>query len=67
MVTAEEFERMPDNESALDELDEGEIVTKPFRTMRDGAVSAQIIIAVGNYAKEYHLGKGLAARTGFRL
>jgi Uma2 family endonuclease len=65
-VTAEEFERMTDDESALTELDEGVVVTEPFLSGRAGRYSCVVCVALAAHAKSRGLGEVYAAKTGFR-
>jgi hypothetical protein len=42
-MTARELERMPDDDSAQVELDEGELVTTPFASEEHGRCGAEIM------------------------
>jgi Uma2 family endonuclease len=66
-VTAEEFARMTDDESALTELDEGVVVTEPFLSWRAGRYSCVVCVALAAHAESRGLGEVYAANTGFRL
>ena len=50
-VTAEEFARMTDDESALTELDEGVVVTEPFLSWRAGRYSCVVCVALAAHAE----------------
>ena len=67
LLTADELELMPDDDSVQIELDEGELITMPPAGEEHGDVGAEITILLGNFVKKHHLGKVYTADTGFRL
>lgn len=67
LVTADEFERMPDEEAFRTELDEGKVVRREFATLSQGAVTTEIAYAAGTYVKQHRLGVVVCGNCGFRL
>src|SRR6266849_2216976 len=67
LLTADELEQMPDDDSVRTELDEGELITMPPAAMDHGDCSIEIALALGGYVKKHRLGKVYSADTGFRL
>ena len=67
MVTADELERMPNDDSVLIELDEGELVRMPFADVEHGRCGAEILYLLGPFVKKHGLGRVYIADTGFRL
>ena len=66
-LTADELERMPDDDSMQIELDEGELITIPFAGGEHGACGANIGTLLKQHVKTHGLGKVYATDTGFRL
>ena len=66
LITANAFARMPDIESALDELDEGRLVMEPFLKFRGAGCFSEIMFTLSNHIKRHGLGK-IYGRIGFRL
>jgi Uma2 family endonuclease len=66
-MTADELEQMPDGDSVLIELDEGELITMPLAGADHGYRGIEITMILGNYVKNHKLGRVYAADTGFRL
>ena len=66
-MTAEEFEQMPNDDSVLTELDEGDLITMPFAGLDHGYCGAEITVALYAHVKKHDLGRVYAADTGFRL
>lgn len=67
LLTADELEQMPDDDSVQIELDEGELITMPPAGMDHGDCGTAITIALGGFVKKHRLGKVYSADTGFRL
>lgn len=67
LLTADELEQMPDDDSVQIELDEGELITMPPAGMDHGNCGAQIAALLHNYVKKHRLGRVYNADTGFRL
>src|ERR1700691_1962585 len=67
LLTADELERMPDDDSVRTELDEGELITMPPAGWDHGDRGVNITAILHNYVKKHRLGKVLSADTGFRL
>jgi Uma2 family endonuclease len=66
-MTADELERMPDDDSVLIELDEGELITMPPAGSDHGYYGIEIASILRDYVKEHKLGRVYGADTGFRL
>jgi Uma2 family endonuclease len=67
LLTADELERMPDDDSVRTELDEGELITMPPAGWDHGDLGAEITALLYNHVKKHKLGKVLTAEPGFRL
>jgi Uma2 family endonuclease len=67
LLTADELERMPDDDSVRTELDEGELITMPPAGWDHGDRGVNITAILHNFVKKNRLGKVLSADTGFRL
>jgi Uma2 family endonuclease len=67
LLTADELELMPDDDSVLTELDEGELITMPPAGVEHGGCRGDIAILLGSYVKKHRLGRVYVADTGFRL
>jgi len=67
LITADELEQMPDDDSVRLELDEGELITMPPAGLEHGDCAGNIATLVGHYAKKHRLGKVYVAEPGFRL
>jgi Uma2 family endonuclease len=67
LVTADELEQMPDDDSVQIELDEGELVTMPPGGGEHGSCEVEIISLLQAYVKSHRLGKVYSGDTGFRL
>jgi Uma2 family endonuclease len=67
LLTADELEQMPDDDSVQTELDEGELITMPPAGMDHGDCGMEIGSLLRNYVKKHRLGKVYSADTGFRL
>lgn len=67
LLTADDLERMPDDDSVQIELDEGELITTPLGSEEHGYIEGNIIGIVANFVKEHRLGRVYPGDTGFRL
>jgi Uma2 family endonuclease len=67
LLTADELERMPADDTVFTELDEGELLTMPPAGWEHGDIGVEITIILGAFVKKHRLGKVLSADTGFRL
>jgi Uma2 family endonuclease len=67
LLTADELERMPDDDSVQIELDEGELITMPPAGMDHGGCEVEIGSILHAYVKQHKLGRVYGADTGFKL
>ncbi len=67
LLTADELERMPDDDSVRTELDEGELIRMPPAGWDHGSHGVNVTTILHHYVKKHRLGKVLSADTGFRL
>lgn len=67
LLTADELEQMPDDDSVQIELDEGELIRMPPAGLDHGDLGAEITMLLRAYAKKHRLGRVVNADTGFRL
>ncbi len=67
LVTADELEQMPDDDSVQIELDEGELITMPPAGWDHGDRDGQIVYVLKSYVRKHKLGKVFTGDTGFRL
>lgn len=67
LLTAAELEQMPDDDSVLIELDEGELITMPPAGFEHGSRGNRIAFVLTRHVREHDLGEILSADTGFRL
>jgi Uma2 family endonuclease len=67
LLTAEELELMPDDDSVQIELDEGELITMPPAGGRHGRCGVRIITILETFARSRKLGWIYTPDTGFRL
>jgi len=67
LLTADELEKMPDDDSVQIELDEGELITMPPAGAEHGDSETNIIVILGNYVRKHKLGRLYPGDTGFRL
>jgi Uma2 family endonuclease len=66
-LTADDLERMPDDDSAIVELDEGELVTMPLASEDHGYFEGRIFNRIFSFADQHNLGRVYPGDTGFRL
>ena len=67
LLTADELEQMPDDDSVQTELDEGELITMPPAGEDHGNCEVEIASILRNHVKQHRLGRVYAGDTGFRL
>src|SRR6185437_2770560 len=67
LLTADELEQMPDDDSVRTELDEGELITMLPAGEDHGYFGNEIGAILRNFVKKHRLGRVYAADTGFRL
>ena len=67
LLTADELEQMPDDDSVQIELDEGELITMPPAGEDHGYVEVEIASELRNFVKRHKLGRVYTGDTGFRL
>jgi Uma2 family endonuclease len=67
LLTADELEQMPDDDSVLIELDEGELIRMPPAGMEHGDCGAEITYLLKSFVRRHDLGKVYGAETGFKL
>jgi Uma2 family endonuclease len=67
LLTADEFELMPDYDSVKTELDEGELITMPLEGEEHGHMAAEICFLLLDFVKKHSLGRVYPGNTGFRL
>jgi Uma2 family endonuclease len=67
LLTADELEQMPDDDSVRTELDEGELITMPPAGMDHGDCESNIASLLAMHVKKHRLGRVYTGETGFRL
>ena len=67
LLTADELERMPADDSVRTELDEGELITMPPAGESHGRYEGDIYFILRQYVKAHHLGRVYPGDTGFRM
>src|SRR5579864_5809128 len=67
LITADELEQMPDDDSVRIELDEGELIAMPLAGGDQGYFQAEIGCILHTFVKQHLLGRVYSADTGFRL
>src|SRR5580658_8087188 len=67
LLTADELEQMPDDDSVQIELDQGELITIPPAGEDHGNCEVEIISILRNHVKQNKLGRVYSGDTGFRL
>lgn len=66
-MTAEEFERLPDTEDVAYELDEGELIERPSRSMIHNFIRGKTEGLIGNHLREHPEQGIVVAEEKFRL
>jgi len=67
LLTADELEQMPDDDSVRTELDEGELITMPFAVLDHGYCECGVGTILHDYVRTNRLGRVYLGGTGFRL
>jgi Uma2 family endonuclease len=67
LLTADELEQMPDDDSVRLELDEGELITMPPVGLEHADYESNICTLLKSYVREHRLGKVYTGDGGFRL
>ena len=67
LLTADDLEQMPDDDSVQTELDEGELITMPPAGESHGRYEGEIYSILRHYVKAHRLGRVYPGDTGFRL
>jgi Uma2 family endonuclease len=67
LLTADQLEQMPDDDSVRLELDEGELIAMPPAGMDHGDYESSICTLLTTYVKTHGLGKVYTGDAGFRL
>jgi Uma2 family endonuclease len=67
LLTADELEQMPDDDSVRTELDEGELITMPPTGLDHGYRENEIGSILRAYVKRHRLGRVYSGEPGFRL
>jgi Uma2 family endonuclease len=67
LLTADDLERMPQDDAVRLELDHGELITMPPAGGERGEVGVQIAALVTLHVKAHKLGRTYNSETGFRL
>ena len=67
LLTADELEQMPDDDSVQIELDEGELITMPPAGGEHSDIESELIMRLRSHAKRHNLGKVYSGDAGFRL
>jgi Uma2 family endonuclease len=67
LLTADELELMPDDDSVQIELDEGELIAMPPAGEEHGDCETDIILILGGFVKQHGLGRVYPGDAGFRL
>lgn len=67
LLTADELEQMPDDDSVQIELDEGELITMPPAGEEHTHLEVELISELRNFAKKHNLGRVYSGDAGFRL
>jgi Uma2 family endonuclease len=67
LLTADELEQMPDDDSVRTELDEGELISMPPTGLDHGYRENEIGSILRSYVKRHRLGRVYVGEPGFRL
>ena len=67
LLTADELERMPDDDSVRLELDEGELISMPPVGLEHGDRESNISSILRPFVRKHHLGRVYSGDVGFRL
>jgi Uma2 family endonuclease len=67
LLTADELEQMPDDDSVRTELDEGELITMPPTGLEHGYYEMRIASILDRHVMQHSLGRVYVGETGSRL
>jgi Uma2 family endonuclease len=67
LLTADELEKWPDDDSVRIELDEGELIEMAPASEEHGGIENEIGSILRNFVKEQKLGKVYSSSAGFKL
>jgi Uma2 family endonuclease len=67
LLTADELEQMPDDDSVRTELDEGELITMPPTGLEHGYYETRIASILDRHVRQHRLGRVYSGDSGFRL
>jgi Uma2 family endonuclease len=67
LLTADDLEQMPDDDSVQIELDEGELIRMPPAGDDHSYVEGELHGRLWNFVKEHNLGRVFTGAAGFRL
>jgi Uma2 family endonuclease len=67
LLTADDLEQMPDDDSVQIELDEGELIRMPPAGEGHGHIEGEVYGRLWNFARQHGLGRVYTGDTGFRL
>src|SRR5579863_1427069 len=67
LLTADELEQMPDDDSVRTELDEGELITMPPTGLDHGYYEMRIASILDHHVRQHRLGRVYSGDAGFRL
>jgi Uma2 family endonuclease len=67
LLTADDLEQMPDDDSVQIELDEGELITMPLAGEDHGYIEVGVASLLHSFVKKHKLGRVYGGDTGFRL
>ncbi len=67
LLTADELEKWPDDDSVRYELDEGELIEMAPASEEHGGIENEIGSILRNFVKEHKLGKVYGSSGGFKL
>ena len=67
LITADELEQMPDDDSVQIELDEGELIVIPLAGENHGYCEIKIAFHLMSHVMQHRLGRVYGGDTGFRL
>jgi Uma2 family endonuclease len=67
LLTADELEQMPDDDSVRTELDEGELITMPPTGLDHAYFEIRIASILDQYVRQHRLGRTYCGEPGFRL
>jgi Uma2 family endonuclease len=67
LLTADDLERMPQDDAVRVELDRGELITMPPAGGEHGEIGSEVARILSNHIRAHKLGRYFNSDTGFRL